>query len=110
MVLANLFAQHGDGFVVQRHADWGAAFGFVGINPCGAAFEIDIGPAHAEHVGLAQSSGEREARELSLMRWQRLQEPCGLLFGKPAHAPLRLGVEGHGRRLLDPLPRTSCSL
>src|ERR1700674_5878955 len=66
-MFADLFAQHGDGFVVQGHSDRGATFGFIGMNPCGAAFLVDIRPAHAEHVGLAQSGCESETRELSLV-------------------------------------------
>jgi hypothetical protein len=42
----------------------GAAFGFVGSTH-GVPVEIDISPAQAEHIGLAQSGREREARELS---------------------------------------------
>src|SRR5260370_22073469 len=101
-MLANLLTEYGDGLVVQRHTDRGAALGFVGVNPRGAAIEIDIRPAHAEHVGLPQSRRQREARELSLMRWQRMQEPYALLFGKPTHPPLRLRIEGHCSRRLDP--------
>src|ERR1700682_545159 len=79
-MLANLLAEHADGFVIQRHADRGAAFGFIGMNPCRAATKIDIGPSHAERVGLPQSCRQCEAHELSLMRWQRIQEPSDLLF------------------------------
>jgi hypothetical protein len=46
-MLASLLAERGHRFVVQRYADRLAAFGFVGMNPCGTAFEIDIGPTHA---------------------------------------------------------------
>lgn len=62
-VRADLASQDVDGFGAQWNADRLAGFCLVGVDPHDAPAEVDLVPAQAQDVGLAQAGGDGEARE-----------------------------------------------
>ena len=56
-----------DGKVVQRHVQVVAILRILSGDPCPAALQVDLRPAQAGHIALAEPRGQREQDRVALV-------------------------------------------